>query len=480
MKIIKKLVLGIVLTLVFIQLGCKYSFCASGYDAYGSIGYYSNWNCNDINWFLGKSINNHGSQYGGWSASYDSCCQAYSDTGYSITIRAVYETYYDSKLGTIAANSVAYYREGFGGQTYSKATSKDIRNFAASMSIADNIQGVRSALMKCFNLSKQQLSYSATLKSNNYDGSKYGGSSAKWELENQTVRQNYINYKKITKVSSDVAKAKYATVDGTEYVVMGPYKMKFGGAKIKDIRINGNSVVGTGSTRYKISGEKNINSHFNELKKNGGGAYALNNKKFYVYVKKSKIRNYIGNSNRVKITFQQDEFKYKRGRVFICNQYNAVQGNARYTQKEAVIKSGSITFEATLDDSIDIKVNKIWNDGNSKARPKSIKVTLTADGHAMNEAGDTSITKTIKSSNTCTFSGLKRYDEDGNLMKYTITENVPKNYEATYSPQSITVNKKESVYTFKITNKGPNKTDEEHTPDVGDLVINKERRRNVI
>ena len=39
---------------------------------------------------------------------------------------------------------------------------------------------------------------------------------------------------------------------------------------------------------------------------------------------------------------------------------------------------------------------------------------------------------------------------------------------------------KSEPYTFKITNKGPNKTDEEHTPDVGDLVINKERRRNVI
>lgn len=480
MKHIKKLIIGIIFTLIFIQLGCQYSFGASGYDGYGTIGFYSNWNCKDINWFLGKTINTSGSAYGGWADAWNSCCQANADIGYSSTIRAVYETYYDSDLGTIAANSIAVYNEGFGGQQFTKVTSKNIRNFAASMSIGNNIQGVRSALMKCFNLSKQQLSYSTTLKSNNYDGSAYGGSSAWWETAYQAVRQKYINYKKIAKVSTNVPKAKYATVDGTEYVVMGPYKMKFGGAKITDIKINGTSVVGTGSTRYRIAGEKNINNHFNELKKNGGGAYALNNKKFYVYVKKSKLREYVGNSNRVKITFQQEELKYKKGRVFICNQYNSVQGSVWYTQTDATVKSGKITFEATLDDSIDIKVNKIWDDGNSKARPKSIKVTLTADGHAMNEAGATSITKTIKTSNTYTFSGLKRYDEDGNLMKYTITENVPKNYTVTYSPQSVTVNKKDSIYTLKITNKGPKKTQEEHTPDVGDLVINKERRRNVL
>lgn len=477
MKAFKKFILGIILILGFIQLGCQYSLASNGLDAYGTVGFYSNWGNNDIKTFLNHRINMSGSIYGGWpSAGWDSCSQANSDIGYSNTIRAVYETFYDKELGTIAASSIALAYEGKGGQTFTKVTGKNIRNFAAAMSIGYNIPGVRSALMKC--ITGGQLSYSSTLMSNNYDGSAYGGSSSNWETTYQAVRQKYINYKTITKVSTNTPRAKYETVDGTEYVVMGPYKMKFGGAKIEDIRINGTSVVGKGSTKYRISGEDTINNNFNELKKDGNGAYALNNKKFYIYVKRSKLKDYIGNSHKITITFQQEEFKYKKGRVFICNQYSVVQGSVWYTQTDSSVKSQKISFEATLDDDINIKVDKIWDDGNSKSRPTSIKVTLTADGHVMNSNGDKSITKTIKTSNTYTFSGLKRYDEDGNLMKYTITEIVPNNYTVKYSPQSITVNEKDSTYTLKITNTGPEKEEEEHEPDMGDLIINKERRRN--
>ena len=476
MKTLKKLTLIIVLILIFMQLSCKYSLASNGLDKYGRVGFSSNWDCKDIKTFLGLTINDFGGEKGGWYDGWNSCSQANNDSGYSSTIRAVYETFYDDKLKTIAACSISVGREGGDEKKSENTTSKNIRNFAASMSIGYNIPGVRSALMKC--VSGKQLSYSSTLMSNNYDGRAYGGSSAAWETTNKETRQKYINYYKITAIDSKTSKAKYEQINNTNYVVMGPYKMKFGGSKIEDIKINGKSIVGKDVAMYRIAGEKTLHKYINDLKANGGGAYAFNNKKFYIYVKENKIKDYVGNNNTATITFKQEKFTYQKGRVFICNQYNGNQGSVWYTQTNDSVE-GKVSFECILDDSINIKVKKIWNDGKSKSRPKYVKVTLTADGHAMNSAGATSLTKTIKSSNTCTFTGLRRYDENGNLMKYTITEAVPKKYVAKYSPQSITVNKKSSVYTFNITNEGPGKKQESGDPNAGDLVITKERRRNV-
>ena len=410
-------------------------------------------------------------QNGIWkNAGYNSCSQANSDKGYSDHIVGAYETLYDKKTGTIVANSVS--QES--GQTFSKSSGKDIRNFAAAMSLNQNIQGVRAALMRC--IKNGRLSSSETLASNNYDGSTYGGSSSAWEAENQKLRDKYKHYHQLEEVDvSSKPEGKEVNIDGTDYVQMGPFKMKFGTSKLSDMTINGTSVFGQGIAKYRIAGENTVRKHFNETKPGETNAYVLNNKKFYVLVSKSKLKTITGNTSTVNIKFKQSDFSYEKGRAIICNDYNSEQGNIWYIHKTDTVKGGEVGFKVKLTDNIDIVVNKVWDDKNSKSRPSSVKVTISAGGAVINAAGKTSLTKKITSSGTVTFSDLKKTDDDGNLLVYTIEEEVPDGYTASYTAKTLKIKEGKSIYTTTITNKKDGEDIEIDTDtDVGDLLITKE------
>lgn len=424
------------------------------------------WNYSLKNLVKGHSVDQNGIwEKDGWN----SCSQANSDSGYSDYIVGAYETLYDKKTGTIVANSVS--KES--GQTFSKSSGKDIRNFAAAMSLNKNIQGVRAALMRC--IKNGRLSSSETLESNNNDGSSYGGSSAEWEAENQKLRDKYKHYHQLEEVDvPDKVEGKEVKIDGTDYVQMGPLKMKFGTSKLSDMTINGTSVFGQGIAKYRIAGENTVRKHFNEKKPGETNAYVLNNKKFYVLISKSKLKTITGDTSTVKIKFKQSDFSYEKGRAIICNNYNDEQGNIWYIHKTDTVKGGETEFKVKLTDTIDIVVNKVWDDKNSSSRPSSVKVTISAGGAVINAAGKTSLTKKITSSGTVTFSDLKKTDDDGNLLVYTIEEEVPDGYTASYTAKTLNIKEGKSIYTTTITNKKDGEDIEIDTDtDVGDLLITK-------
>ena len=93
----------------------------------------------------------------------------------------------------------------------------------------------------------------------------------------------------------------------------------------------------------------------------------------------------------------------------------------------------------------------------------------------MNDKGETSITKIIKSNNVLTIDDLRKFDEDGNLMTYTIEEMVPSGYEVSYSPSSvISITKTSSEYSVSITNKKDKEPDKViDNPDLGTLQVTK-------
>lgn len=362
MQIIKKLSLIAILSIIVIFSFEKYSY---GFKVKHD---------EVFNYTIGQILGNNIEQEGWWMGDgRNSCTQANSDKGYSNKIVGVYETLYDSTTGRIVAQSVS--SEGYG--NISNADADAIRNFAAAMSIDLNIQGVRDALMKCMNSSdknKSKLSYSATLMSNNRDGTTYGGSSSAWETANDATRKNYKNYQSLQKVDdSHAEKSTIVTSDGVEYARFGPYQMKFGTAALNGVYVNDVELSASKQVRYQIQGDNTVNTDFNAK---NGDTYSLNNKSFYVLVNREKLDSILGsNSTTVTIKFTQGNWNYARGRTLICNNGNYKQGNAWYTWKTESAPGGSVSFTATYNPYGKIVIEKVnKNDSSKKVEGVSFKI----------------------------------------------------------------------------------------------------------
>lgn len=93
----------------------------------------------------------------------------------------------------------------------------------------------------------------------------------------------------------------------------------------------------------------------------------------------------------------------------------------------------------TLTDTIDIPVEKVWNDSDDKGgtRPDSIRLVLCANGEEYREA-------TVERPDTddgrwaYTFEGLPEYDEDGVRIEYTVAEKeVPDGYDVRVDDMTV-------------------------------------------
>ena len=442
----KKILTCTILIVIFLILGVKYT--------YGLSVTYNNCFDLDIGAYLGSWID----QNGVWAQNgYNSCVQGNNDTGYSSYIRQAYEAKFNSDARKIVVTSVSIY----GGNQYSTDATV-VRNFAASMAVDQNVKGVRSALMKCVSAGK--VAYSSYLMTNNYDGSAYGGSSSAWESENTKLRAQYIHYQQLHKEKAGEApKVKEVTLDGTDYVRIGPYKMSYGTAGLESAIMEGPK--GTTSMKYKIKplSKNELTGNFNQTRDANGTVFKISNKKFYIYVKRDKMIDILGGtSGTVTMKFKQRNFTFKSGRAFICDNNSGDQSSIWYATRDKTIAGREIsyTIDVNIGDEISVTVNKKWDDGNSGKRPKSITVTLSGNGAPITKDGKTSITKTIKttgsSANTYTFKNLNRYDKKGKAIKYSVTEdNVPDGYTVAYSPSSVTTTKNKSSYTLTIKNSSP-------------------------
>ena len=128
---------------------------------------------------------------------------------------------------------------------------------------------------------------------------------------------------------------------------------------------------------------------------------------------------------------------YESGGITTFQFTNAVWTNF-YEGKIAttdLVISGEVTNK--LDATTDITVNKEWIDNNSTAkRPASISVSLMI-GESVVE--DTTVNLTAEKEWKHTFTGLAKYDEDGNIIVYTAKENnVPEGYTSTVNGTTIT------------------------------------------
>lgn len=116
----------------------------------------------------------------------------------------------------------------------------------------------------------------------------------------------------------------------------------------------------------------------------------------------------------------------------------------------------NVTMEATLDNILNkaaqtqVSVNKVWDDNNNPNRPTSVTVNLMNGNQEVREV-------TLNSGNSWkhTFTELPKYNDDGSLIQYTVTEDAVSGYTT-----SITGDMTKG---FTITN----------TRDVGSLTITK-------
>ena len=390
MQIIKKLSLIAILSIIVIFSFEKYSY---GFKVKHD---------EVFNYTIGQILGNNIEQDGWWMGDgRNSCTQANSDKGYSNKIVGVYETLYNSTTGRIVAQSVS--SEGYG--NISNADADAIRNFAAAMSIDLNIQGVRDALMKCMNSANaraSKLSYSATLMSNNYDGSTYGGSSSKWETTYNATRKDYRNYQSLKKVDdSHAEKSTIVTVDNVEYARFGPYQMKFGTASLNGVYVNNVELSASKQVRYQI-GNGAVKTNFNEK---NGDAFRLNNTSFYILVNRAKLDSILNKNNPTSVTikFTQGNWNYARGRTLICNNGNYKQGNAWYTWKTESAPGGSVSFTATYNPYGKIIIEKVDEKNNSK-KVQGVKFKIYGESEAGNGwiNSDGTVTTNFSSASTYT------------------------------------------------------------------------------
>ncbi|MFM9318678.1 Cna B-type domain-containing protein [Streptococcus sp. ST16] len=133
--------------------------------------------------------------------------------------------------------------------------------------------------------------------------------------------------------------------------------------------------------------------------------------------------------------------KYENGKLI---EYKVKEVAVKeYTSTVTTDKDGKYTVTNThAPEKITVKGKKIWNDANNKdgKRPEFITVRLLADG---NETDKTvKVTKaTALSDNEWAyeFTGLDRYKENGQEIKYTVKEvDVPKDYQAEVDGMNVT------------------------------------------
>lgn len=119
------------------------------------------------------------------------------------------------------------------------------------------------------------------------------------------------------------------------------------------------------------------------------------------------------------------------------------------------------TWDAGVIELTDVSGEKAWvNDHNeSEALPKSITVNLLANGA---EVGSQEVT--AEDDWTYSFQGLDKYDETGEKITYSVTEDAVDGYETSYDGNNITNTKICEKFTVEVEDeKGKPVTEEEYT-----------------
>ncbi len=117
------------------------------------------------------------------------------------------------------------------------------------------------------------------------------------------------------------------------------------------------------------------------------------------------------------------------------------------------------------DGDVTLNATKTWDDDDDAAgaRPDYVDLVVLANGEPAKDADGNTITVRVSADSDWkgTVDGLARYDDDGNLITYTLSEpNVPDGYTSTVSEPTVT-EKDDQTYWVQADSFGTSKADED-------------------
>ena len=241
----------------------------------------------------------------------------YSDRGMSNRIHSVFDISFDTDKGVMKAYSILNEydanKKRIANTSYADESST-IGRLAAETARTNNALNVQKALYHAIS-EGAVVNESAIIAEMDWSDPNVQQSNPASTSE----INKYSKYKKIQDTEECTPTEKSATVkiNGINYVVIGKFKIKFGGEGIKKITIGNAKWESSSSTDiYYTTNSLSSDSitwrkNFNATK---SGKYTLNNKKFYIAVREDKLPS--GNQYTVKI--EQNSFKYHNARIVVC------------------------------------------------------------------------------------------------------------------------------------------------------------------
>ncbi len=293
---------------------------------------------------LGKTLNNAKGSY--WDEMKDkgqlTCFwhkeSNYANSGMNNKIHSVYDISVDKEKGVMQIKSSINNLKKNNPIKVSIADTNTRKNFignlAAQASVKNNAFNVQNEL------------YAAIRKKIVVNESAIAGE-MQWKdaKTDNKVKGNellkYVNYQGLRQVKTK-ANAKLrttVTIDNTEYQIIGPFRMKFNVCSIATVKVtqtynNGKSkstkVLKNNEGDNTVEEEKKVKNVFWIKKENGSyenekhwnfnkiesGKYALNNKKFFLAIRKSDVVAAEGVEWKVEIS--QNKYSYQKSRIAVC------------------------------------------------------------------------------------------------------------------------------------------------------------------
>ena len=170
-----------------------------------------------------------------------------------------------------------------------------------------------------------------------------------------------------------------------------------------------------------------------------------------------KIDTYLNDKKEINIK-KEISLVYKNIDVTKANITNTVSGSLylKTTDNQNTISAENKISQEFL---IDITVEKIWDDNNNSAgkRPEEVTLVLTGDGKAYKQILNKNnvktetldgIDKVINNIWTYTFTGLPKYDLQGNAIVYVLSEEDLNN--KFYTSKNVTINQEAKTITNKF------------------------------
>lgn len=273
---------------------------------------------------LGKSLDMNGTVWNNLVSRGMQGCFWHKESGYNgrgmnNRIHSVFDVKFDSEVGRMKVDSIMNEwttNEKGASVRISKTSYEDgtgiVADLAAQASRDNNALYVQKALYRA-------IAKGAVVNESAVEGEmEWAESNEKNEAADSEVNR-YKNYLKIqdTKACNPTERAKIVTINNKEYVVIGQFKIKFGGVGIKKVTV--------GNAKWESTSDKDIYYTTNALSSSSikwsnkfnaktSGKYTLSNKKFYIAVSKDKLPT----TDEYTVKIEQDPFKYKNSRIIVC------------------------------------------------------------------------------------------------------------------------------------------------------------------